>query len=73
MRYKVYGDYGYVTETLLYQSNDQSAAQRWFDGYTDDGDLGGYDIVELAWFSANGEYVVHDRAEAQEEMLYDEF
>ena len=57
---KVYGDYGYTSECLLYETDSISAATRWVEGYIDDGDFGGYNIIEVAEFAADGEYIVHN-------------
>jgi len=74
MRYQIYGDYGYINETLLYETDRLSEAQHWFDGYTADETLGGYDIVELSRFSTvDGEFISIQRTEAAEEFLFDEF
>lgn len=59
--YKVYGDYGYVTEQLLAEFATESEAVAWAEEQTDvtlyeQGDLGGYDIVEVARF-VDEEYV----------------
>jgi len=54
--YKIYGDYGFVTETLLAEFELLSEAIRWAEAYTKD-DLGGYDRIEVARHAADGEYV----------------
>jgi len=56
--YKIYGDYGYRTECLLHETESLPAAERWVDRYTQSGDMGGYNIIEVARFDARDEYVV---------------
>ena len=77
-KYKIYGDYGYTTETLLEEFNTRSEAIRWAERYAESGDFGGYYVIEVAWHNSNtGEYVVERRYDAQdwedEGYLYDEF
>lgn len=73
-KYKVYGDYGYVSENLLHESDSLNDARRWVDRYTATGDFGGYNMIEVAWFSESGEYMVEYRVDAPaEEFLHDEF
>ena len=69
---KVYGDYGYVSECLLHETNSISDATRWAEGYIDDGDLGGYIIIEVAEFATDGEYIVHRRWDNDSVDLEDE-
>ena len=75
---KVYGDYGYTSQCLLYETDSINAATRWAQGYIEDGDFGGYNIIEVAEFLDDGEYVVHrlwekDTLDAEDEgLLYDE-
>ena len=64
--YKIYGDYGYTTETLLEEFESYAEAKRWLDGYTDAGDFGGYTVIEIARFAEDGEYVVEYRADAED-------
>ena len=63
--YKIYGDYGYIAETLLEQFNDFGDAVHWVEGYIQDGDFGGYDVIEIATFADDGEYVVERRWDAE--------
>jgi hypothetical protein len=62
--YYVYGDYGYESETLLNSFKTLSEAERFFTKYTRD-DLGGYNVVEVASFADDGEYLVHDRRDSE--------
>ncbi len=55
-KYKIYGDYGYVSECLLHEESDRMEALLWATRYTRGGDLGGYNIVEVAYFDKE-EYV----------------
>lgn len=55
MKYKVYGDYGYESETLLEEFDSKAEAIRWAEGYTES-DTGGFMMVEVAYF-ADEEYV----------------
>jgi hypothetical protein len=82
-KFKIYGDYGYTSETLLEEFNTRSEAIRWAEGYVESGDFGGYDVIEVAWFAEDGEYMVERRFEAEdwedetefsdEGYLWDEF
>lgn len=58
MIYTVYGNYGYTTETVLHHADTVEDAVRWVETYYPDGDLGPYDIIEVAYHAADGEYVV---------------
>jgi hypothetical protein len=55
-KYKIYGDYGYVSECLLHEESDRMEALLWATRYTRGGDLGGYNIIEVAYFDKE-EYV----------------
>jgi hypothetical protein len=55
----VYGDYGYDSECELYSSDSCDEAKRWAEGYTRDGDFGGYAVIEVASFSKDGEYITY--------------
>ena len=55
--FKIYGDYGYTTETLLEEFDTRSEALRWADRYVESGDFGGYSTIEIAFFAEDGEYV----------------
>jgi hypothetical protein len=68
--YKIYGDYGYTTETLLEEFNTLSEAVRWAEGYVESGDFGGYSVIEVATFAEDGEYLVERRFEAED---YEDF
>ena len=83
-KYKIYGDYGYTTETLLEEFNTRSEAIRWAERYAESGDFGGYTCIEVAYFADNGEYIVERSYQAEdwedetvfgddEGYLYDEF
>jgi hypothetical protein len=82
-KYKIYGDYGYTTQNLLEEFNTRSEAIRWAEDYVEAGDFGGYDVIEVAWFAEDGEYMTERtyRAEDWEDQtefgdegyLYDEF
>jgi hypothetical protein len=71
--YKIYGDYGYTTETLLEEFDTRSEALRWADRYVESCDFGGYDVIEVARFAEDGEYIVIQkyRAEDYEEDFYE--
>ena len=71
--YKIYGDYGYTTETLLEEFDSYAEARRWVDGYTESGDFGGYSVIEIARFADDGEYVVEYRADAEDFCEDDDF
>ena len=72
MKYQVYGDYGYTSETLLEEFDDYQEAVNWASGYCDR-DFGGYNVIEVARFAASGEYVVEAafrNTEEEEEYFY---
>ena len=56
MKFKVFGDYGYNSENELYESDSQNDAVRWLSNYIRQ-DMGGYNILEVAYFANDGEYV----------------
>lgn len=64
--YEVYGDYGYSSEELLAEFEDRTEAVRWADQYVRNGDLGGYSVIEVAYFADDGEYVTVDRHHAED-------
>jgi hypothetical protein len=64
--YFAFGDYGYNSQCQLAEFNSASEGIRWLDNYTRDGDLGGYSVIEIASFSDNGEYVVHESREMED-------
>jgi hypothetical protein len=50
---------------------------RWAEGYTRNGDMGGYEVIEVAYFDEDGEYKVLWRMDAEDpeverEMLYED-
>lgn len=57
--YQIYGDYGYQGETLLEEFDNLSDAIMWAEGYIEQGDFGGYSVIEVASFTADGEYITH--------------
>ena len=65
--YQIFGDYGYISETLLEEFDSLDEAIRWVDGYTEDGDLGGYDRIEVCTFADDGELIVHYEVEENPE------
>lgn len=73
--FKVYGDYGYESEQLLEEFDTLSEAIRWATGYTKDGDLGGYNQIEIASFASDGEYMTHWKVwiEKQDDDTLDDF
>lgn len=64
--YYVYGDYGYVSECELYETNSLQEARTFARRYTRWGDFGGYNVIEVAWFADDGEYVTELRIEADD-------
>ena len=68
--YKVFGDYGYVSENELFETNNLQEALNFARSYTRWGDMGGYNVIEVAWFTEDGEYVEELRIEAEEEWEY---
>lgn len=71
-KFKVYGDYGYVSECELFESDSQNEAVRWATQYTKDGDFGGYNIIEVAFFYPNGEYETVLTMNANGATIYEE-
>ena len=72
--YKIYGDYGYTTETLLEEFDTRSEALRWADRYVESGDFGGYSTIEIAFFAEDGEYVpvmVYRAEDYEDETTFD--
>lgn len=67
MKYKVYGDYGYTTETLLEEFETRNEAIDWALGYTSY-DMGGFMMVEVAYFADDGEYVPLWTATAEDDL-----
>ena len=63
--FKIYGDYGYTSETLLEEFESYADAVRWTEGYVESGDFGGYSVIEIARF-AGDEYVVEARYDAED-------
>ena len=57
--FDVYGDYGYVNEDLLRQFDNLEDARRYVDNIAADGDLRGFDRIEVVSFTADGEVVPH--------------
>lgn len=75
MMFKVYGDYGYVSETLLFETASLSEAVQWAKNYTRF-DMGGFNVVEVARFLDDGEYttewvISYDEAEEFEDWDYE--
>jgi hypothetical protein len=73
--FEVYGDYGYTSETLLEEFASFDEAVYWVERYVGDGDFGGHEIIEVAEFDDNGEYVVLMRWDAddyRDETVWDQ-
>lgn len=75
MLYTVFGDYGYTSETVLFESNDRKAAVEWAKNYVKAGDTGSYDVMDAAYFAEDGEYITlfTYRCEQDDESLVDEW
>jgi len=74
--YYVYGDYGYASENELHSQPSAEYAKQWAEGYTRH-DMGGYDVIEVAYFDEDGEYRVLWRMDAEDpefenDMLYED-
>lgn len=54
--YIIFGDYGFTSQTLLYDTTDLLIARRWAQLYTEAENAGGHDIIEVAWFAPDGTY-----------------
>ena len=70
--YGVFGDYGYVTENLLFETDSVNEAIAWAEHYTRWGDFGGYSVIEVAWFAKDGTYETAWTKHNENEQLYDE-
>ena len=66
----VFGDYGYVNEQELFSTESLSEARAWAQQYCAQGDLGGYNCVEVAWFAGDGEYMEELRIMAEDAEDY---
>jgi hypothetical protein len=84
MRYKVFGDYGYTSERLLYESEQRGRAISFAEDLADNGDFDGLNVIEVAYFAPDGEYVVERKYRAEDfntdwndrmerSYLYDEY
>jgi hypothetical protein len=63
--YFVYGSYGYQNEEVIHQGTDFGTALDAFHLATDDpDDMNGHQVVELASFAEDGEYLTHDAQRA---------
>ena len=69
--YYVYGDYGYESECELYSTNNLQEAKDFARNYTRWGDFGGYNIIEVAWFTDDGEYIEELTIRADEDEFFD--
>jgi len=58
-KFKIYGDYGYQNETLLEEFDNLIDAIRQAKGYVLKYFEDGYDVIEVASFSPDGEYITH--------------
>jgi len=66
--FKIYGDYGYIAETLLEEFDNFDSAVRWVDGYISNGDFGGHMLIEVIEFDDNDKpYVTLMRWDAEGE------
>lgn len=62
--YYAYGDYGWQSECLLAEFNSADEGRNWLHNYTRYGDMGGYSVIELAYFAESGEYVTLETIES---------
>ena len=70
--YTVYGDYGYTSETELYRTTSLKAAIHWAERYCQREDMGGFNVVEVAYHADDGEYIT-EWTKHSNENLVDEF
>jgi hypothetical protein len=70
--YGVFGDHGRGHEELLFETNSVDEAIDWADSYTRWGNFGGYDVIEVGFFTRRGEYETTWKMNAPEEQLIDE-
>jgi hypothetical protein len=66
-KYFAFGDYGLTSEYELEDFDSLQSATQWFKRYTRQGDLGGYSIIEIASFTNDGRYIVHESIAKDEE------
>lgn len=64
----VYGDYGYQTEQELFTATNLDEAKRFAQQYIRHGDFGGYNVIDVAWFSECGEFMVEWSMNAPQEI-----
>lgn len=71
-KFKIYGDYGYTSECLLYDTDSRNEALLWAERYVNGGDLGGYSVIEVAWFADSGEYMTEftHRSDDQDQAYF---
>jgi hypothetical protein len=62
----VFGDYGYDSECELEVFETRDRAIQFIKGYTKFGDMGGYNQIEAAYFTPDGEYVSFYRVDADD-------
>lgn len=70
--YGVFGDYGYVSECLLFETDSVNEAIGWAESYTRHGDFGGYSVIEVGWFAKDGTYETAWTKHNEAEMIWDE-
>lgn len=70
--FEVWGDYGYVTEQLLatYTNEREAIAYAVQAAYPD---CGGFDVIEVAYFAPDGEYVTVHTIQKDDMVDEDEF
>ncbi len=56
--YKIYGNYGFESQTLLEEFARSSEAIRWAESYSRS-DMGGYNSIEVISFNDDGEPHTH--------------
>lgn len=62
-KFKIFGDYAYVSEQMLKEFDALDIAIAWVVGYTKHGDFGGYLKIEVIEFLEDGEAYTHHLAE----------
>ena len=70
MAYQIYGDYGFSGEALLEEFESLNDAVDWVEGYTSDGDMGGYNRIEVVDFDGDGELIVYYYLNAEDLVDY---
>jgi hypothetical protein len=70
MAYQIYGDYGFSGEAFLEEFERLDDAVDWVERYTRDGDMCGYNRIEVVDFDGDGELIVYYYLNAEDLVDY---